>query len=273
VSKVPTPGAREVAPDHPHQTHGLVLYDPESPLRDQKGWPVYAMRLKDGQPACGAGKAHGGYCESPFRYANGRCKKHGGPSLKAAASPSYKDGHRSKFRPKGDLMESYLRYRDDPQLTHHKDAIALIDSLAEKTLEEWEEGGTPELWRRLNQVWERFEIAWRARDTTKVRELIAEMTVVLERGVAQAERQNQVVRLLEASRRHRDSETKRKLSESMTFTVEEATMFYTHLGEVVRRYVLDEEMTNEEKLTAIEDEMDRIGGSAPVGVLPPSDST
>jgi hypothetical protein len=261
--ELPLEGGLEVPASAPGQTHGLYLYDPEVPLRDKKGWPVYAMRLNDGEAACGSKKPKGGYCESPFRYSNGRCKKHGGKAPKADANGRWVDGRESKFRPKGKLLEDYYRFIEDPELTHHRDAIALVDALAQRTLDEWEEGGTPALWRRLNNMWERFEIAWRARDTSKVRELIAEMTVVLERGVAQAERENQVVRLLEASRRHRDSEVKRKTIESMTFTVEEAAMFYTHLGQVVRRYVLDEELTREEVLDAIEDEMDRIGGSAP----------
>jgi hypothetical protein len=268
---LPLEGGIEVPASAPGQTHGLYLYDPEEPLRDKKGWPVYAMRLNDGEPACGSKKPKGGYCESPFRYSNGRCKKHGGRAPKGENNGRWAGGAHSKFRPKGKLLEDYYRFIEDPELTHHRDAIALIDALAQKTLEQWEEGGTPELWRRLYDVWECFGIAWRARDTKKVRELIAEMTVVLECGVAQAERQNQVVRLLEASRRHRDSETKRKLAESMTFTVEEATMFYMHLGEVVRRYVLDESLSREEVLDAIEDEMDRIGGEAPAGVLPPRD--
>jgi hypothetical protein len=214
------------------------------------------MRLNDGQPACGAGKAHGGYCESPFRYANGRCKKHGGPSLKAAASPSYKDGHRSKFNPKGNVLDRYEAGLDDPELTHHRDAIALVDALAQDVLERWEEGGTPELWKRLKEAFDKQQVARRVRDTPKFNEATAEMELILERGSDQSQREEKVVRLLEASRRHRDSETKRKLSEAMMFaTYEEAVAFYRALGEVVAQHVEDEET-----LRAIQDQMAAIVG-------------
>ncbi len=77
---IPLTGGREF---HEHQNEPLYVFDPgHAPgglPRDDKAWPVFAVRLSDGRPACGSRKASKpGLCESPFRYANGRCKKHGG---------------------------------------------------------------------------------------------------------------------------------------------------------------------------------------------------
>jgi hypothetical protein len=197
------------------------------------------------------------------------CHYHGGKNPKGAAHPHYKHGKRSKFRPKGDVLENYDRYLKDPDLTHHREAIALVDALVQQVLDEWEDGGTPELWRRLKATWRRFEVAWRARDMQKATAAIAEVGLLLQRGADQSKRVSEIVRILEARRKHADSETKRKLSEAHTFTIEEAAAFYTSLGAAVRRRVLDPNMSDEEKLTAIENDMAAIAGAAS-GELPAS---
>jgi hypothetical protein len=55
-----------------------------------------------------------------------------------------------------------------------------------------------------------------------------------------------------------DSEIKRRLAEASSFTLEEAEAFHTGIGKAVRYYVLDPEMTDEDKLTAIEDALEAI---------------
>ena len=257
----PLRGGRKIAATESGQTVGLYLYDPEVAPRDSKGWPVFALRLSDVRPACGSKKSRGGYCESPFRYMNGRCKKHGGASLKGAAHPGYKTGKHSKFRPRGNILENYDRFLRDPEITHHRDAIALTEALLQEVLDQWEEGGTPEVWRRLRELWGLFQVAWNARDHQRVVELITEVDIVVKRGVNQSEREDRAIRLLEAARRHKDSEIKRRRSEEMSLSYEEATAFLTALGTSVRRHVMDPHKTNREKLAAITHDMAAITGA------------
>jgi len=198
--------------------------------------------------------------------ANGRCRLHGGKSLKAGAHPRFRDGARSKYRFRGKLHKRYQEALSDPELTHHRDSVAVLDTLIREMTEQWEEGGSPAQWRRLTQLWERFQIAWNARDRQKVTETLEEISLILERGSAQSKRESQIVSLLEARRKHADSESRRWLSVTPIFTVEEAEFFYTALGKSVQRHVLDPHKTDEQKLRDIMDDMTAIGGQA--GVSP-----
>jgi hypothetical protein len=198
--------------------------------------------------------------------ANGRCRLHGGKSLKAGAHPRFRDGSRSKYRFRGKLHKRYQQALSDPELTHYRDSVAVLDTLIREMTEQWEEGGSPAQWRRLTQLWERLQIAWNARDRQKVTEAMAEISLIIERGSAQSKRESQIVSLLEARRKHADSESRRWLSETLTFTVEEAEFFHTQLGHSVRRHLLNENITREKSLRRVQEDMAAIGGQA--GVSP-----
>jgi hypothetical protein len=190
--------------------------------------------------------------------ANGRCRLHGGKSLKAGAHPRFRDGARSKYRFRGKLHKRYEQALSDPELTHHRDSVAVLDTLIREMTEQWEEGGSPAQWQRLVQLWERFQIAWNSRDRQKVTEGLAEISLILERGSAQSKREIQIVSLLEARRKHADSESRRSLSEGMTFTIEEAEIFYGALRESVEKHILDPRKTDEQKWRDIQDDMASI---------------
>ena len=85
------PPGREVTES---QNHGLYLYD--EPLLDEKNNPTFGMRLDNGGSACCSRLAsRPGWCESQVLFPNGRCKKHGGKSLKGIAHPNWQHGRRS----------------------------------------------------------------------------------------------------------------------------------------------------------------------------------
>jgi len=74
------------------------------------------------RPICGAKRAKGrGICQSTALYENGRCRNHGGPSLKGIASPSFKDGKHSRYLPhlpKGWVQHYGVADADLVTLTH-----------------------------------------------------------------------------------------------------------------------------------------------------------
>ena len=50
------------------QKHGLRLFDADDPPHDEKGWPLYAVRLTYRMAICGSESVRGnGFCEGLFR--------------------------------------------------------------------------------------------------------------------------------------------------------------------------------------------------------------
>ena len=241
------------------QKHGLRLFDADDPPTDEKGWPLFAERLDDGMPACGSKRSGPGYCESPFRYHNGRCKKHGGLSPKGAASGTWKNGSRSKYA----KMPQQLRARyeaglQDPELTHHRGQIAMIDAALDDFFGEYESGASPELWKAVKAEVGKLDVANSAGDYRKAREHFETLKQLVAEGFGHSQQSLTLLRLLEARRRHADSETKRRLSESMTFSVEQAYQYYTSLGSAARRWFGHDQ----ERLTGFLNEITAISGES-----------
>ena len=104
-------------------------------------------------------------CKGTSRQSKERCRRrspgseycmfHGGRVPKGGTHPNFRDGRRSKFMPSPEVLQHYLRHLDDPELTGHRDSIELIDALINEALEDFEDGGTPELWRSLKAAWRR----------------------------------------------------------------------------------------------------------------------
>jgi hypothetical protein len=207
-------------------------------------------------------------CKGTSRQSKERCKRrrspgsgyciyHGGRVPKGGAHPNFKDGRRSRYMPPP-LMENYERYFNDLELTHHRDSIALVDVMVEEALEDWEDGGTPELWRGLKAAWRRVEKARAGGDAAWLGQALDETGLLIERGAKQTQRTTRVVNLLEQRRKHAAAETKRLLSEEGNFTYEMAAAYYGAMAAAARRHFGHDQ----EALTAFLQEVTAIGGGA-----------
>ena len=193
-------------------------------------------------------------CRSP---GSGYCIYHGGRVPKGGAHPNFKDGRRSRYMPPP-LAENYERYFNDTDLTHHRSSIALVDVMVEEALEDWEEGGTPELWRGLEAAWRRVEKARAGGDGARLGAALDEAGSLIGRGARQTQRTMRVVNLLEQRRKHATAETKRLLSEEGNFTYEMAAAYYTALGDAARRHFSHDR----KRLTAFINDVTAIAGGA-----------
>jgi hypothetical protein len=160
-----------------------------------------------------------------------------------------------------ELFEHFARFANDREITHHRESIAQIDLLINEAWEDYEDGGTPELWRSLRSAWRRVEKARAKSDAARLGEALDGVGQLIERGVDQFHRNERILRLLEGRRKHANSETKRRLAEERTYTHEEATAFYLGLGEAVRKHVTDPEMLN-----AVINEVMAIAGRADIDI-------
>jgi hypothetical protein len=224
-----------VAPREGREEGNLTVY--EGPKLDEKGRRVYAFRHEDGRPACGSPKRRGGYCGSPVLYQNGRCRLHGGPAARGAASGTWVDGKRSRYASMPQhLRAKYEQALQDPELTHHRGQIAMVDAALDDFFGGYESGASPELWKAVKGEYRKAEVANNAGDRHKAREHFEALGLLIKEGFGHSQQSLTLLRLLEARRRHADSETKRRLSESMTFSYEMAYTYYTALGAIARRW-------------------------------------
>lgn len=213
-------------------------------------------------------------CRGTSRQSKQRCKRrrspgseyciyHGGRVPKGGAHPNFKDGSRSRYMPSPELLEHYVRHLDDPELTHHRDSIALVDALINEALEDFEDGGTPELWRSLKAAWRKVEKVRDRGDTYRLGQALDEVGLLIERGARQTQRTTRVVNLLERRRKHAVAETKRRQGEEGIFTYDYAITFYAALGAAARKCFSHDRQA----YTAFLHEVTAIGGSAPVDIL------
>jgi hypothetical protein len=203
----------------------------------------------------GTSRQSGERCKLPPTPGTEYCRFHGGRVPRGAAHHAYRDGSRSRFSPPATLLEDYERSRQDPKLTRHGDSIALLDAMIQQALNEYEEGGAPELWREISRVWRRLEAARATQNSQEWGEAYARLGTLTEQGVAQVSREGKLLSLLEHRRKQADSETRRHLATARVFTAEQAKAFLEGLGASVRRHVVDESKTREEVLVAIDNDM------------------
>jgi hypothetical protein len=188
-------------------------------------------------------------CKGMSRQTKERCRRrrspgsdycifHGGRAPKGGAHPGFKHGRRSSYMPAG-LFEHFNNFINDPKIAYHRKSIAQIDAMVEEAWDDYEEGGTPHLWRKLKTAWRKVEKARARRDAVGLREALDEVGRLIGRGAEQTQRMDRIVMLLDQRRKHANSELKRRQAEERTFTHEEAAAYYTALGESVRKHVGD----------------------------------
>jgi hypothetical protein len=210
-------------------------------------------------------------CKGTSRQTEERCKRrrspgseycifHGGRAPKGGEHPGFKHGRRSSYMP-AELFEHFNNFVNDSKITHHRESIAQIDALVQEAWDDYEDGGTPELWRKLKTAWRKVEKARAGHDTVGFREALDEVGSLIGRGADQIQRMDRIVKLLDQRRKHANSELKRRLAEERTFTHEEAAAFYKGLGEAVRKHVGDPDARK-----AIMNHIVAIAGKADVDV-------
>ena len=196
-------------------------------------------------------------CKRRRSPGSGYCIYHGGRAPKAAAHPSFKDGRRSKYMPKG-MLENYERHLADPELTHHRGQIAMVDAALEEFFGGYDYGSNPATWKAVRREYRKLKAANDAGDRRKAREHFEALGQLVEKGHAHAQQSLTLLRLLEARRKHAAAETKRRLAEERTFTYEEAAAYYSALGAAARRWFGHDQ----ERLTGFVNDVTAITGGA-----------
>ena len=204
--------------------------------------PSENQTLMPARKACGAKTRSGGTCkQSPMP--NGRCRMHGGPTPSGMAAPSYKHGRYSKYLP-SNVADKYREALNDPDLTHLREELALIDVMLGEKLEKLHAGESTDFWARMLGEIKTYRVALQKQNSDgyagrEPDEILDRIEELASRGAVVLDIFSQIQPMLEQRRKTAESENKRIKELNQTFTAEQAVAFVRQLGDSVKRHVTD----------------------------------
>lgn len=189
---------------------------------------------------CGAkAKSTGKPC-GRWALENGRCKYHGGESLKGAASPKLIHGRWSKDAPT--RIAARLEERlDDPDLLDLSDEIRLIDARIGELLASIDTGETGRIWKALRAEYRALQQANRQKppDLAAAAVHLTTMGGLIERGDSDQESWRALMSAVDNRRRLVESERKRLVELNQVITTEQAFTLVARVLGAVKQHVTD----------------------------------
>lgn len=186
---------------------------------------------------CGARTRAGGRCKNPV-MASGRCRMHGGASLRGMASGTFKHGRFSKYLPVR-LSSRYCQALADPELLKLQHEIALVDARLQDVLTRVDSGESGPAWDRALKAFEAFQREMAQQNVPAVQDSLAELSLVLRRGYVDVEAWKEIVDLVEQRRRLVDSVMKHQVQAQQVLTLDQAMTLIAALANSVREHVND----------------------------------
>lgn len=170
---------------------------------------------------------------------NGRCRLHGGKSLKGIASPQYKGLGYSKYIPVG-LVDTFNEFRNDPEKLALDDQIALVDTYATQLMEELGDYSSAELWEQLQAQVTDYH---KAKDDER-HNLLTYIFDTIEAGASYVSKWDTLHKTMEQRRKLVADERKRRIEAQQMVTAEQAMLLTSALLDSVRRNVTDRNVLN-----------------------------
>lgn len=140
---------------------------------------------------CGAKTRKGGKCKNAGME-NGRCRMHGGMSLRGMDHPNYQGKGYGRYVPKPlePAITAFLESGDPLDLIQ---PIATWEGRIDQLLHALDEGGdSAAAWSELAKHWAGFWVATAAKDDDRIRAHRGAIDAVLETGLAEAETWRQI---------------------------------------------------------------------------------
>lgn len=232
---------------------------PDSPWSGADPMEHCNARTKGGQngraPAQPGPWAGEGYCKRAAGWGvpettTGRCKYHGGASLKGAGHPRATDLRHSKYVPKwlADDYEASLRRADQLALD---DQIATIDARIAEVWRDMPEGAGADLWLEAKRAQERFEAAERTENRAAAERARGELSTALTGGAAYSSSWDELCRLGELRRRLTATEATRRHQVESTVTRSRLASLVVFMAEGIRRAINENVSSQKERRRAL----------------------
>ena len=186
---------------------------------------------------CAAKTRAGGRCKQPALL-SGRCRFHGGKSLKGIASPTFKTGVRSRYMPRN-LGARFREAMNDPALLKLDQDVAVVEAQLLELLRKFEEPG-PE-WEQAARLFAETDAAIISGDGATANARRAELKDLLTKGCGQSELRRGVLELIEQRRRLIDSIRKHEVQSAEIITLTEAQVLFSGMAHLVREHVKDKQ--------------------------------
>lgn len=197
---------------------------------------------------CGA-KTRGG---SPCKNAampNGRCRMHGGRSLRGVSHPRFSHGRYSRDVIAG-LTSRYREALTDRKRFDLTEDIALLDTHLAQTLQE---GESLQGWKDARDAWKAVDDALLGGDARMLKRAHRELGDILKGGLFDYAHRAEVRTALESRKRLVEAEHKHRIDKRFALTYEEAMTQIAEMVDIIRKRVKDRDL-----LRAITDDIDRI---------------
>ena len=191
---------------------------------------------------CGAKTRSGNPCKSPA-MPNGRCRMHGGKSLRGIAHPQFKDGRYSKDMPVR-LLERYQAAIDDPELLNMRHEIALLQSRLSDLLTRVDTGESKSLWEKAKELAVDIQKAIYNENYGAAIISATLLDHTIGSGLTDFEAWEQIQSIVEQIRKLSESEQKRLVAAQQMITSEQAMTFVAAIVDSVRRHVTDRNVLN-----------------------------
>lgn len=198
------------------------------------------MTNAKGQRICGSPKTRGrGPCQSPFLYANGRCKKHGGPAKAGIANPNFKHGRMSRVMPTA-LAASFEEALNDPELISHREHVAMYDARIVELLDMLGKGGgTKGAWNALQGAYAALEAIDPVKEPKAYDDALRVLGDVVSNGAAEGAVWAEIQSVGKLRRQAADSEMKRLQRMHSMISVERVVVMVQAIVSLIRENVTD----------------------------------
>jgi hypothetical protein len=191
---------------------------------------------------CGAKTRSGGKCKTAA-MPNGRCRMHGGKSLRGMAHPNAKHLRYAKDMP-ARLSGRYQEALDDPELLSTRHEIALVEARLNDLLTRADTGEAKILWEKARKLNQDIQKAIHNENYGATLVHAAELDFIIGSGLTDYEAWYQIQALIEQRRKLSESEQKRLVAAQQMITSEQAMTFVAAIVDSVRRNVTDRNVLN-----------------------------
>ncbi len=192
-----------------------------------------------------------GYCKRPAGWGvpettSGRCKNHGGASLKGAGHPRATDLRSSRYVPKclADDYEASLRRTDQLALDEQ---IATVDARIAEVFPGMPEGAGSALWLEAGRAFEHAESAERTGNKAAASLAQAELRATLEGGRTYASSWDDLYRLGELRRKLVATESSRRHALETNVTRSRLAALVVFMAEGIQRAIIIENVSSEKE--------------------------
>ena len=211
---------------------------------------VELPKIAPGKTCNARNKAHTKHCARPAGWGTdhpgvGRCKLHGGSSLKGKAHPLYKHGKYSKVLPDR-LSDHYEELLSDHRLLELKDDIALISAMINEALEDLRDNfNTSAVYFRqiMRLIKDLTSVIKLCGDSIPkdVVDLVSSLNSAIKDAYGMQSKREEILRMLDEKRKLTESERRRYVEMHQIFSAEQVMAVLAGVISVIREVETDPE--------------------------------